>query len=87
MSSLGYSVYNFIFVAPLLLGIFLLVYKNSGLYHYAKNVIIMLDFVYIIGLIFIAATPLPWKISIVLVAAIGALASFTLIKFTFNSGR
>ncbi|MFP4457698.1 MAG: hypothetical protein ACLFPS_08570 [Clostridia bacterium] len=85
MSYRGFSLFNFVFLAPLLVGIFLLVYKNNGLYHYSKNMIIMFDFLYVIGLIFVAAIRLPKGLSLVLAGVLGLVASYTLIKFTFMS--
>jgi len=85
MSYRGFSLFNFVFLGPLLIGIFLLVYKNNALYHYSKNMIIMFDFLYVIGLIFIAAVKLPKGLSLILAAALGIIASFILIRFTFMS--
>jgi hypothetical protein len=85
MSYRGFSIFNFVFLAPLVVGIFLLVYKNNGLYHYSKNMIILFDCLYVIGLIIIASVRLPKGLSLVLAAALGVVATYTLIKFTFLS--
>ncbi|SRR6056297_2778908 len=85
MSYRGFSLFNFVFLAPLLVGIFLLVYKNSKLYHYSKNMIILLDCLYVVGLIILASFRLPKGMSLIFAAALGIAATYSLIKFTFLS--
>jgi hypothetical protein len=83
----GFSELNLVFLAPLLLGVFLLIYKSNALYHRSKKLIILLDFLFVLALILVLAIDIPHFISIILAVLIGVLGGFGLMKFTFKRVR